>query len=104
MIFLLQLNQFKHLTSKIDRAKSLFGADYTNVQPHSCSQVNTAASAAMLQPGDVILGMDLSNGRHLSHGAKVNFSGKIYRSYLYGLDTNDEIDYAQVEALAKAHR
>ena len=81
----------------IERAKSLFGADYANVQPHSGSQANTAAYAAMLQPGDVILGMDLSNGGHLTHGAKVNFSGKVYRSYLYGLDANGEIDKDELQ-------
>ncbi len=88
----------------IERAKSLFGAAYANVQPHSGSQANTAAYAAMLNPGDTILGMDLSHGGHLTHGAKVNFSGKIYQSYLYGLDANGEIDYEQVARLAKKHR
>jgi glycine hydroxymethyltransferase len=88
----------------IERAKQLFGADYVNVQPHSGSQANAAAYAAMLQPGDVILGMDLSNGGHLTHGAKVNFSGKIYTSYSYGLDDNGVLDYDQVERLAKQHQ
>ena len=88
----------------IERAKSLFGAAYANVQPHSGSQANTAAYAAMLNPGDTILGMDLSHGGHLTHGAKVNFSGKIYQSYQYGLDANGEIDYEQVAHLAKEHR
>ena len=87
----------------IDRAKALFGADYANVQPHSGSQANTAAYAAMLNPGDTILGMDLSNGGHLTHGSKVNFSGKMYHSYGYGLDDHGEIDYAQIETLAKKH-
>jgi glycine hydroxymethyltransferase len=88
----------------IERAKQLFGADYVNVQPHSGSQANAAAFAAMLQPGDVILGMDLSNGGHLTHGAKVNFSGKIYTSYSYGLDEDGVLDYDQVERLAKEHK
>ncbi len=88
----------------IDRAKQLFNADYANVQPHSGSQANAAVYQALLSPGDTVLGMDLSNGGHLTHGAKVNFSGKIYQSYLYGLDANGEIDYEQVAALAEQHR
>ena len=65
----------------VDRAKALFNADYANVQPHSGSQANSAAYLAMLEPGDVILGMDLSNGGHLTHGSRVNFSGQVYRAY-----------------------
>jgi glycine hydroxymethyltransferase len=89
----------------IDRAKELFGADYVNVQPHSGSQANAAVYMALLQPGDTILGMSLAHGGHLTHGAKVNFSGKIYHAIGYGLDPRTgEIDYAQVEALAREHK
>jgi glycine hydroxymethyltransferase len=88
----------------IARVKALFGADYANVQPHSGSQANAAAFQAMLNPGDTILGMDLSAGGHLTHGAKVNFSGKVYQSFTYGLDENGEIDYQQVAQLAKEHQ
>ncbi|MCC6301547.1 MAG: serine hydroxymethyltransferase [Gammaproteobacteria bacterium] len=89
----------------IERAKRLFGADYANVQPHSGSQANAAVYMALLQPGDTILGMSLAHGGHLTHGAKVNFSGKIYNAIGYGLDSaTGEIDYAQVEALAREHR
>ena len=89
----------------IDRAKALFQADYVNVQPHSGSQANTAAYMALIKPGDTILGMALSEGGHLTHGAKVNFSGQIYNAISYGLDVNTgEIDYAQVAALAKEHK
>src|SRR5580658_9258492 len=70
----------------IDRAKKLFGADYANVQPHSGSQANSAAYAAMINPGDVVLGMSLAHGGHLTHGSPVNFSGKLYQFYSYGLD------------------
>jgi len=88
----------------IDRAKQLFGADYANVQPHSGSQANTAVYMALIKPGDTILGMSLAHGGHLTHGAKPNFSGKIYNAIQYGLDqTTGEIDYDQVEALAKEH-
>lgn len=87
-----------------DRLKKLFGADYVNVQPHSGSQANAAALMAMIKPGDTILGMDLSNGGHLTHGAKVNFSGKLYNAVLYGLNDKGEIDYDQIEALAKEHK
>jgi glycine hydroxymethyltransferase len=89
----------------IDRAKELFGADYANVQPHSGSQANMAVFMALIQPGDTILGLSLADGGHLTHGAKPNFSGKIYKSVQYGLhpDTGD-IDYAQVEVLALEHR
>ncbi|MGR8772612.1 serine hydroxymethyltransferase [Leuconostoc citreum] len=86
----------------IDRLKALFGAEYANVQPHSGSQANAAAYMAFLQPGDKILGMDLDAGGHLTHGAKVSFSGKMYQSYTYGLDAESEqLDY---EAIAKQAR
>jgi glycine hydroxymethyltransferase len=89
----------------IDRAKQLFGADYANVQPHSGSQANAAAYLALIKPGDTLLGMSLDHGGHLTHGAKVNFSGKIFNAVQYGLDpATGEIDYAQVEALALEHR
>lgn len=86
----------------IDRAKELFGAEYANVQPHSGSQANQAVYAALLKPGDKILGMGLDAGGHLSHGAKVSFSGKLYDSYSYGLDPKTQlIDYDQVDEIAK---
>lgn len=86
----------------IDRAKELFGAEYANVQPHSGSQANQAVYAALLKPGDKILGMGLDAGGHLSHGAKVSFSGKLYDSYSYGLDPKTQlIDYDQVAEIAK---
>mgnify|MGYP001780966219 FL=1 len=86
----------------IDRLKELFGAEYANVQPHSGSQANAAAYMAFLKPGDKILGMDLDAGGHLTHGAKVSFSGKMYQSYTYGLDAETErLDY---EAIAKQAR
>ena len=89
----------------IDRAKALFGADYANVQPHSGSQANAAVYMALLKPGDTVLGMSLAHGGHLTHGASVSFSGKLYNAVQYGLDeTSGEIDYAQVEALALEHR
>jgi glycine hydroxymethyltransferase len=89
----------------IERAKKLFGAEYANVQPHSGSQANAAAYLALIQPGDTILGMSLDHGGHLTHGAKVNFSGKIFNAVQYGLDAaTGEIDYAQVERLAHEHR
>ena len=89
----------------IDRAKELFGAAYVNVQPHSGSQANAAVYMALLNPGDTILGMSLAHGGHLTHGAKVNFSGKLYDAVQYGLDiATGEIDYAQVEQLAREHR
>ncbi|AKU12029.1 serine hydroxymethyltransferase [Azoarcus sp. CIB] len=89
----------------IDRAKLLFGADYVNVQPHSGSQANAAVYMALLEPHDTVLGMSLAHGGHLTHGAKVNFSGKIYNAVQYGLDeATGEIDYAQVEALALEHK
>ena len=89
----------------IDRAKELFQADYANVQPHSGSQANAAVYMALLEPGDHILGMSLAHGGHLTHGSKVNFSGKIYNAVQYGLnEETGEIDYDQVEALAKEHK
>ena len=89
----------------IDRAKKLFGADYANVQPHSGSQANAAAYFALVQPGDAILGMSLDHGGHLTHGAKVNFSGKFFKAAQYGIrpDTG-AIDYDQVQKLAEEHR
>ena len=92
-------------TLAIERAKQLFGADYANVQPHSGSQANAAAYMALLEPGDTLLGMSLAHGGHLTHGAKVNFSGKIYHAYQYGLDpATGEIDYNQVHDLARKHK
>ena len=88
----------------IERVKELFHADYANVQPHSGSQANAAVYMALCNPGDTILGMDLSNGGHLTHGCKVNFSGKIYHAVQYGLDDNGEIDYAQMQQLASQHK
>jgi glycine hydroxymethyltransferase len=89
----------------IDRAKQLFGADYANVQPHSGSQANAAAYFALVQPGDPILGMSLDHGGHLTHGARVNFSGKFFRAVQYGIrPESGEIDYAQVQRLAEEHR
>jgi len=89
----------------IDRAKKLFGADYANVQPHSGSQANAAAYLALVQPGDTILGMSLDHGGHLTHGAKVNFSGKLFKAVQYGIrPDNGEIDYDQVRDLARQHR
>ena len=89
----------------IARAKELFGAHYVNVQPHSGSQANVAAYMAMLDPGDTILGMSLAHGGHLTHGAKVNFSGRVYKAVQYGLDpSSGEIDYEQVRSLAREFR
>ncbi|WKD86705.1 Serine hydroxymethyltransferase [Polaribacter huanghezhanensis] len=89
----------------IDRAKELFGAEYVNVQPHSGSQANTAVFAACLQPGDTILGFDLSHGGHLTHGSPVNFSGKLYNPVFYGVDKETgRIDYNHIEAQAKKHQ
>jgi glycine hydroxymethyltransferase len=88
----------------IERVKKLFGADYANVQPHSGSQANTAAYAALIQPGDTVLGMSLAEGGHLTHGSPVNFSGKLYKFFSYGLDANGFIDYDAVDALAKEHK
>jgi glycine hydroxymethyltransferase len=92
-------------TLAIERAKQLFGAAYANVQPHSGSQANAAVYFALLNPGDTILGMSLDHGGHLTHGAKVNFSGKFFKAFQYGLVAETGmIDYEQVERLAKEHR
>ena len=89
----------------IDRAKELFNADYVNVQPHSGSSANAAVYMALAEPGDTVLGMSLAHGGHLTHGAAVNFSGKLYKALQYGLDDeNGEIDYDQVESLAKKNK
>lgn len=89
----------------VERGKRLFGAEYVNVQPHSGSQANMAVYLSVLKPGDLILGMDLSHGGHLTHGSPVSFSGMIYRSISYGLDQKSQrIDYNQVRDLAKAHK
>ncbi len=88
----------------IDRAKALFGAEYANVQPHSGSQANQAVYASVLKPGDVILGLSLAHGGHLTHGAKVSSSGKLYQSFEYGLNAQEEIDYDQVEEMARTHK
>jgi glycine hydroxymethyltransferase len=89
----------------IDRAKRLFGADFANVQPHSGSQANAAVYLALLNPGDPILGMSLDHGGHLTHGAKVNFSGKLFKAAQYGIRADSgEIDYDQVNRLAQEHR
>jgi glycine hydroxymethyltransferase len=92
-------------TLAIERVKTLFGAGYANVQPHSGSQANQAVYLALLKPGDTILGMDLSEGGHLTHGAKVNFSGKIFNAVHYGLNRETgEIDYERMAELAAEHR
>ena len=88
----------------IDRAKKLFGAEYVNVQPHSGSQANQAVYASVLKPGDTILGMSLAHGGHLTHGASVNISGKLYNAITYGLDENEVLDYAEVERLALEYK
>jgi glycine hydroxymethyltransferase len=89
----------------IDRAKKLFGADYANVQPHSGSQANAAVYLALLSPGDVILGMSLDHGGHLTHGAKVNFSGKLFHAFQYGVHPDTGlVNYEQIEALALEHK
>jgi glycine hydroxymethyltransferase len=88
----------------IARAKELFGAEYANVQPHSGSQANQAVYAAILKPGDTLLGMSLAHGGHLTHGSSVNLSGKLYNAVAYGLDADEAIDYAQVERLAHEHK
>ncbi|PVZ57329.1 serine hydroxymethyltransferase [Pseudomonas sp. B1(2018)] len=89
----------------IDRARQLFGADYANVQPHSGSQANAAVYLALLQAGDTVLGMSLAHGGHLTHGAKVSFSGKLYNAVQYGIDTaTGLIDYDEVERLAIEHQ
>ncbi len=98
--------EFMDITEQlaIDRAKQLFNADYANVQPHSGSQANTAVYMALLEPGDTILGMSLAHGGHLTHGSKVNFSGKLYNALQYGLNARGELDYDQVETLALKHK
>ncbi|ENX8190185.1 serine hydroxymethyltransferase [Neisseria gonorrhoeae] len=88
----------------IDRVKELFGAAYANVQPHSGSQANQAVYASVLKPGDTILGMSLAHGGHLTHGASVNISGKLYNAVTYGLDENEVLDYAEVERIALEHK
>ena len=89
----------------IERAKELFGSDYANVQPHSGSQANASAYMALMKPGDTLLGMSLADGGHLTHGATVSFSGRIYNSVQYGLNgQTGEIDYDEVNRLAHAHR
>jgi glycine hydroxymethyltransferase len=88
----------------IDRVKRLFGAEYANVQPHSGSQANQAVYMSMLKPGDTILGMSLAHGGHLTHGASVNLSGKLYHAIGYGLNAKEEIDYDQVRDLAREHK
>jgi glycine hydroxymethyltransferase len=89
----------------IDRLKQLYGATYANVQPHSGSQANAAVYFALLNPGDTLLGMSLDHGGHLTHGAKVNFSGKLFKAVQYGINTRTGlIDYEQVESLAREHR
>ena len=88
----------------IDRAKELFGAEHANVQPHSGAQANMAVYFALLEPGDTVMGMELSHGGHLTHGANVNFSGKLYNFVPYGVDQDTElIDYDEVERLAREH-
>ncbi len=99
--------QFVDVAEKlaIERAQQLFGAEYVNVQPHSGSQANMAVYFALLQPGDTVLGMDLSHGGHLTHGAKASFSGRLYRFVHYGVGAESgRIDYAQVRQLAREHR
>src|SRR5215470_9842148 len=91
-------------TLAIERAKKLFQCEYANVQPHSGSQANQAVYAAVLKPGDSVLGMSLAHGGHLTHGSTVNFSGRLYQAFHYGLDDREEIDYEQVEHLAKGHK
>ena len=88
----------------LERVKQLFNADYANVQPHSGSQANQAVYLALLSPGDTILGMSLAHGGHLTHGAKVNISGKLFNAVQYGVDENGLIDYAEVERLALEHK
>ena len=88
----------------IERAKELFGAEHANVQPHSGAQANMAVYFALLEPGDTVMGMQLDHGGHLTHGAKVNFSGKLYNFVSYGVDRETEtIDFDEVERLAEEH-
>ncbi len=92
-------------TLALERVKALFGADYANVQPHSGSQANYAVYLALLEPGDTVLGMSLADGGHLTHGAKPNFSGRVYNAVQYGLDpATGIVDYAEIERLAEEHR
>jgi glycine hydroxymethyltransferase len=88
----------------IERARQLFDCDYVNVQPHSGSQANQAVYFALLEPGDTLLGMSLAHGGHLTHGAQVNLSGRVFHAVQYGVDAHGLIDYAEVERLAQAHR
>lgn len=92
-------------TLAIDRLKEVFGIEYANVQPHSGAQANAAVMLAVLQPGDAILGLDLSMGGHLTHGSAVNFSGKIYKPYFYGVvKETGLIDYEMLESQARTHQ
>jgi len=91
-------------TLAIERAKTLFGAVYANVQPHSGSQANAAVYMALLKPGDTVLGMNLAHGGHLTHGSPVNFSGKLYNIIPYGIDETGKIDYVELERLALEHK
>ena len=88
----------------IDRLKEIYGADYANVQPHSGSQANAAVYLALLNAGDTILGMSLDAGGHLTHGSKVNFSGKLFNAVQYGIDDNGMLDYDEIEKLADEHK
>lgn len=88
----------------IERAKTLFGADYANVQPHSGSQANAAAYMALLNPGETVLGMSLSDGGHLTHGSPVNFSGKLFNAVQYGVNEQGLVDYDNIQALATEHK
>ncbi|HGJ5877182.1 MAG TPA: serine hydroxymethyltransferase [Arsenophonus sp.] len=88
----------------IERAKILFGADFANVQPHSGSQANAAVYMALLKPGDTVLGMNLAHGGHLTHGSPVNFSGKLYNIFPYGIDENGKIDYDDIETQTQKHQ
>lgn len=88
----------------IDRAKELFGADYANVQPHSGSQANAAVYMALVQPGDTVMGLSLSDGGHLTHGAKPNFSGKLYNAVQYGVNQEGLLDYDEIQRLATEHK
>src|SRR5213080_2913918 len=88
----------------IDRVKKLFNAEHANVQPHSGAQANAAVFLAFLKPGDTFLGMDLSQGGHLTHGSPVNFSGLLYRAVSYGVTDEGLLDYEQMRALAREHR
>src|SRR5512140_2932955 len=92
-------------TLAIERAKKIFGAEHVNVQPHSGSSANMAVYMSVLQPGDVILGMGLPHGGHLTHGAAVSFSGQLYKSFSYGVDKKTELlDYDELERLAMEHK